>query len=170
MSVQLTLNLGYSYKKRVRYEVPKCLNFYTLYQYDRKKFRTLLNSWLKSEDGKNRTSKSLQIKQNEILEKCFIRDDNGNKLRDSDEKHIFRYRTLHKIYEKIYNEVKLQFLKNGKIYSVDGFTNSVEEHQAWIDKTDNLSIKDRIVIHIRLLRLLRKGLSIKEALYEIKNA
>ena len=52
MSVQLTLDLGKVAKKRIRYDVPNYLNFYSLYQYDRNKFRESLRAWLKTDEGK----------------------------------------------------------------------------------------------------------------------
>ena len=80
--------------KRVRYEVPKFIKFYSLYQYDRNKFAELLKIWLETEAGKNRTLETLKAKQTEILELCYIRDENGKPLKDSDEKHIYRVNVL----------------------------------------------------------------------------
>lgn len=169
MSVQLTLDLGIVAKKRIRYDVPNYLNFYTLYQYDRDKFRLLLREWLKTDEGKNRTLETLQAKQDEILEECFYKDENGNKLRDSDEQHIYRYQTLFKIQQAVYNCVKWEFITSGSIFHIDGLSLFNEEETAEIIGTEwGMSIKDRVIIHIRLLRLLRKGLSIKEGLWQIK--
>jgi hypothetical protein len=168
--IQLTLNLGIVAKKRIRYKVPKCLNFYTLYQYDRNKFRELLREWLKTPDGMNRTLETLEKKQNEILEECFILDEHGNKLRDSDQTHIYRYQTLHRIMQEIYNCVKWEYIKTGSIFSVKGLTILQEDEQAEIQGTELETIKNRIKIHIRLLRLLRKGLSVKDCMKKIKGA
>lgn len=86
--------------KRVHYEVPTYEKFYSIYRYDDAKFRELLNKWLLTEEGENRTYKSLREKQEEILEECYIRDEFGRK-KDGDEKHIFRYSALN--YEPKYN-------------------------------------------------------------------
>ena len=173
MAAQLSLNLEYTQperKLRVRYEVPTYIKFYSLYQYDREKFRQLINEWLETKEGKNRTLQTLETKQNEILEKCFIRDKFGNKLLDSDEKHIYRYQTLGRITEQIYNYVKIYYMQNG-IQQIDGLSVFPEDAQAELTSTLwGTPIKKRIKLHIRLLRLLRKGFNIKEALYEIKNA
>jgi hypothetical protein len=149
--------------------VPNYLNFYSLYQYDRNKFRELLRDWLKTDEGKNRTLETLQAKQNEILEECYIRDKYGNKLRDSDEKHIFRYQTLHKIMREIYNYIKMEFLYKGSIFFVDDLNVFYDEETAEIKGTEwDMSVKDRVIIHIRLLRLLRKELSITDCIKCIK--
>lgn len=162
--------------KRIRYKRPNYLNFYTLYQYDRNKFRELLRAWHKTDEAIKEKNKSLeswlivlQAKQDEILEQCYIRDENGNKLRDSDAKHIYRYRTLHNIMNEIYKIIHWEFIKTGSIFNVEGLTVSSEEEIAEIHGTEwYMSVKDRIIIHLRLLRLLRKGLSISECMKQIK--
>ena len=194
--VQLSLNIGEEYfetpelveveeNTRIRYEVPTYIKFYTIYQYDREKFTKLLKIWLETDEGTNRTLETLKAKQDEILELCYVKDAEGNLLRDSDENHIFRYPTLAKIYRLIYNQIGANpFIDN---YEQDGlrvirdiYTEEDYEYQgktykgqkfvnvsASIKGTDNLPIKQRVIIHIRLLRLLRKGLSIKEALWQL---
>lgn len=195
--VQLSLNIGAEYfetpepieveeNTRIRYEVPTYIKFYTIYQYDREKFTKLLKIWLETDEGKNRTLDTLKAKQDEILELCYKRDENGNKLRDSDENHIFRYPTLAKIYKLIYNQIGANpfntfYEQDGLIVSRDVYTKEDYTYQgktykgqkfvnvsASVKGTDNLPIKLRVIIHIRLLRLLRKGLSIKEALCQMK--
>ena len=172
---------------RIRYEVPTYIKFYSIYQYDREKFTKLLKIWLETDEGKNRTLETLKAKQSEILELCYKRDENGNKLRDSDEQYVKWVKPLTTIYELIYNQIGanpfiedyeqdgLRIMRDvyteedyeyqGKIYKGQKFVNV----SASIKGTDNLPIKQRVIIHIRLLRLLRKGLSIKEALERIKN-
>ena len=149
MSVQLTLDLGIVAKKRIRYDVPKRLNFYTLYQYDRDKFRKLLEEWLKTDEGKNRTLETLRAKQDEILEQCFIRDENDHKLRDSDEKHIYRYITLHKILREIYDKIQWEFINSGSIFIVDDINLDYDDKTAEIKGTEwGMSIKDRVITNM----------------------
>lgn len=170
---------------RIRYEIPTYIKFYSIYQYDREKFTKLLKIWLETDEGKNRTLETLKAKQSEILELCYVKDAEGNLLRDSDENHIFRYPTLAKIYRLIYNQIganpfdnyyeqdglrvirdiytEEEYKYQGKTYKGQKFVNV----SASIKGTDNLPIKIRVIIHIRLLRLLRKGLSIKEALCQL---
>jgi hypothetical protein len=155
-------------KRRVRYYVPTYIKFYTIYKYDRQKFRSLLNEWLKTDEGKNRTFESLKAKQDQILEKCYTKDDKGLKERDSDEVHIYRMATLEKIHEHIYNHIKISPFSDEERLYIDGLVAYPDEMQAEIMGTSNLRLRDRIKLHIRLLRLLRKGLSIKEALCQMK--
>lgn len=153
-------------EKRVRYDVPTYLKFYSIYQYDRNKFTELLKIWLATDEGKNRTLETLKAKQDEILELCYLRAPDGSKLRDSDEANIFRYKTLENVYNLIYNQLGVNpFIK--KSYEQDGLGVHPDEQQAEIVGTWKLPIKQRVIIHIRLLRLLRKGLSIKEALCQL---
>lgn len=167
--------------KRVRYIVPTYIKFYTIYQYDRQKFRKILNEWLKTPEGKNRTVEALKAKQDEILKECFIRDDNGKPLRDSDEEHIFRYSSLQYIkkneddvnpagiYEQIYNYCGISpFEKRSKI-NRKGLCIYPQDQQAELENTWQLTLKDRVKLHIELLRLLREGFSIKEAVCKVKS-
>ena len=167
--------------KRVRYIVPTYLKFYTIYQYDRQKFRKILNEWLESDEGKKRTVETLKAKQEQILKECFIRDDNGKPLKDSDENHIFRYSTLQYIkknekdlnpsgiYEQIYNYCGVSPFETKEIIHLKGLTIYPGEQQAEIKNTWQLNIKDRVTLHIKLLRLLREGFSIDEAVCRVKS-
>lgn len=174
-------------KKAIEKELPPSyLKFYPIWQYDRLKFRKLLNVWLDSPEGKSRTQKSLEEKQAEILEKCYKKDKLG-RLRDSDEKHIFRYRTLHKIYKEIYKwsgvnpflkgksefeglvvwrdeYTKEKYLYKGQEFNGQNFI----DYGACIVGCENLTVYKRVKIHIRLLRLLRQKIEIEKAIEIIK--
>lgn len=143
--------------KRIHYDTPTYLKFYTIYQYDRIKFRELMNAWLETEEGKdeNRTLFILDKKQKEILEICYIRDKEGEKLRDCDENHIFRYKTLWNIQNKIYTEILFKRMRNLMLNGDEVILN-YDELQAELKDTWNMSIKDRVKAHIKLLRRLRK--------------
>lgn len=82
---------------------------------------------------------------------------------DGDERHIFRIRALHRIYSLIfgYCEINL-FERVEKIYQ-NGFTVWIEDKQAEITGSEMWSIKERLKIHIKLLRYLRQGNTIKQA-------
>ena len=145
--------------KRIRYEIPTYIKFYSIYQYDRLKFRELMNEWLKTEEGENRTYETLIRKQNEILDICYVRDENGKPLRDCDEKHIFRTSILQKLHELIYAELGLNPFTEST-YEVSGLIVYPEEKQAELKNTWNMSINDRVKAHIKVLRKLRsKSLS-----------
>jgi hypothetical protein len=140
--------------ERIRYEIPTYEKFYTVYQYDRFKFRELMNNWLKSEEGKHRTLESLRRTQEEILKQCYILDENKKPKRDCDEKHIFRTRNLQRIHELIFQEIMFKRM-SGKILKTDLITIRDEEQQAELKDTWNMSLYERIKIHIRLLKRLR---------------
>lgn len=140
--------------KRIRYDVPTYIKFYSIYQYDRLKFRELMNEYLKTEEGKNRTLETLKRKQNEILDICYVRDENGRPLRDCDEKHIFRTSILQKLHEQIYAELGLNPFTEST-YEVGGLIVYPEEKQAELKDTWNMSINDRVKAHIKVLRKLR---------------
>ena len=90
------------------------------------------------------------------------------------QKHIFRYKTLHSVYESIAYSVLNGQLKlplgDFRLYK-DGLVINFEtqygiyefNYQAEIDGTQNLPIGERLRIHIRLLRLLRQGYKVKKA-------
>lgn len=166
-----------SVKKKVRYDVPTYEKFYTLYQYDRLKFRSLMNKWLETEDGKNRTLETLKAKQKEILEECYIRDKKGNKLRDCDEPYILSIGRLQRGHELIFKELQTQGIITAfdithrlahmiapeifeekpyeREYKKMCFVVHHEEKQAELKGTWRLPIKERIRLHVEVLRKLR---------------
>ena len=132
-------------KKRIRYKIPTYTKFYSIWQYDRNKFKNLIND---RKLGLNNYT------QAEILEMCFIRDDMGRKQRDSDEKHIFRIAVLHRIHHKLY---KL-YEKEPLIFT--RFNNTMviysDDEQAEIVNTWQLPIYERLKMHIELLRAIKR--------------
>lgn len=84
------------------------------------------------------------------------------------QRHIFRYKALHRIYALIANEVfqgqlKLFFgewrlIKDGLVIYFEEYGN-----QAEIQGSELLPISQRLRIHIELLRQLRQGVKIKKA-------
>lgn len=163
---------GYKPIKRVRNKVPTYSKFYSVWQYDREKFRKLLNCWLKTDEGKTRTHNSLLQKQSEILEQCWVLNEDNTRVRDSDAQHIYRYKTLHRILECIANclmhdygidtgdMVKyLLHRTNIVIYqSEEGM-----KPQAELSNTIMENIKTRVILHLHLLKGLKQGLDIEEA-------
>ena len=58
-------------------------------------------------------------------------------------------------------------IENRDRYEQDGLAVYPKEEEAEILNTWKLPLRDRVIIHIKLLRLLRKGFSIKEALFNV---
>ncbi len=88
---------------------------------------------------------------------------------DGDENHIFRYRVLHKLYALIYGYSGVNIFEQFERREINGLIIWGEDKQAEITGTSNLELKDRVTLHIKLLRLLRKGFSIEEAIKRLKN-
>ena len=137
---------------RKRYKIPTYKKFYSVIRYDRLKFRHFLNYRLK------RYKCNLKLNQWEILKLCYIRE-NGVIKMDSDEKSIFRYAVLQKIHELLYEYTDKNSIKDGVMVWDD-------EKQAEILGTWKLPVKSRVKIHLHLLRLLRQGKNLKEAVDE----
>lgn len=87
---------------------------------------------------------------------------------DGDERHIFRIKTLHKLYSILYGYSGVNVFEQFERKNLNGLTIWGEERQAEIKNTSYLPLKDRVTLHIKLLRLLRKGFSIEEALNDIQ--
>lgn len=86
---------------------------------------------------------------------------------DGDERHIFRVKALHKLYSLIYGYCNINIFEKFEKKDLNGLTIWGEEKQAEITGSEMLPIKDRVTLHIKLLRLLRKGFSIEESLRRI---
>ena len=156
-------------KKRVRYKIPTYKKFYSIWQYDRDMFRRILNMKLKRYKCIRQ-----DLTQKEMLEICYIRDLNGLKLRDCDEKHIFRAGTMQRVYEKVFNYTGVMFIENPGAYESfrvikeNGLNIYPAEGQAEIEGSWQGSIEERLKLHIKLLRLLREGFSVEEAVSCLK--
>lgn len=87
---------------------------------------------------------------------------------DGDERHIFRVKTLHQLYSIIFGYSGVNVFEQFERKDLNGLTIWGEEKQAEITGTSNLPIKERVKKHLQLLRLLRKGFSVEEALYDIQ--
>lgn len=140
--------------ERIRYDIPTYEKFYSIYQYDRVKFRELMNDWLKTSEGQHRTLETLRQIQESILNKCYILDSNGKPKRDCDEKHIFRVSFLQKLHKQIFQEIMFKRM-SGKLLKGEFILMHYEDEQAEIKDSWQMSIKDRIKVHIKLLRKLR---------------
>ena len=174
-------------QKRVHNPVPEYVKFYTIYQYDREKYKNLMKEWLDTPSGECRTIFSLYRNHKEILDKSCLRDENNKKLRDCDEKHIFRMSSLH--YEPEYSAddkkrtpalhsllyAELQSIGaipifslmdrightiaptnfEPKAYELDGMMIHPSEKQVEVKNTWFLPIKDRVIVHKKLLQMFR---------------
>lgn len=87
---------------------------------------------------------------------------------DGDERHIFRIKNLQHIYSKLYGFTGINPLERAEKIEMHGLTIWPEDMQAEFEGSEMFSIKDRLKIHIKLLRLLKQGLDVKEAVEIVK--
>ena len=174
-------------KKRVHNIVPEFVKFYTIYQYNRDTYKNLMNEWLATPEGQSRTIFSLYRKHKEVLDKSCLRDENNHKLRDCDEKHIFRNSSLNYepeysaedkkrtpgLHSLLYSELQsigaipiLNIMDRightiaptnfePKSYELDGLIVHPSDKQVEIKNTWSLPIKDRVIVHSKLLKMFR---------------
>lgn len=160
-------------KKRIRTPIPKYKKVYTVYQYDRRKysriFRKIYDLAIKYDlEIFNRTSAY------RVLDLCYYKDKQGNRKHLGDSKHIYRYRILQEILKEIADyiliayEIEPETLKY-LYHKTHLFVAYNEEYsQAELIETCFLPIKDRIKIHIALLRKLYKGAEIEKSITEVR--
>lgn len=150
MSEQLQFEFMELFKRK--YIAPDYIKFYTVYQYDRIKFKKLLRKEIAR--LKPKSDEEFKEIQNRILIECYIRDENGKRKRDTDEKHIFRYRSLENILNYLYNKLGPRADENvcSCFFDAKEIILYPDEEQAEIKGTERLPVFERIKIHIRLLR------------------
>lgn len=144
-------------------EEPQYDKFYTLYAFDEIGYHRELKHIIKKQKLKGVYCLPL-AERKKIRNKHYSLDINGDRMPKSDEKHIFRISVLHKIYNAIYSHFLFKFALNEDVTNIDGLLFYQEELQAEIDGMQMKSIEDRIYTHLTLLRLLKQGKEIKEAL------
>lgn len=86
-----------------------------------------------------------------------------------DEKHIFRYAVLQRLYSILYGFCNVNIFEQFDSKEYQGLIIWGEDKQAEIANTWQLPLGDRVKIHLKLLRLLRNGFSVSESLERIYN-
>lgn len=80
----------------------------------------------------------------------------------ANQKHIFRFKVLHKILELLYQELNMHTLFDVPKYKGIRIYSDIDlPMQAEIQGTERFNIQDRIKLHIRLIRLIRQGVNIE---------
>lgn len=174
--------------RRIHFK-PDWDKFYTVYMFDQTKYHRLIEAVVNKDESKLSADERELLKdytifqREEIKELCYVRDNEGNKKPLGDETHIFRIRTLHKLYAKLYeyahlnpllakeeviNRLKYQddltlaesaIICRLKDLNNKGYIIHFDElgNTLEIKGTELLPIAERVKAHIGLLRRLKRG-------------
>ena len=162
----------YNLKKRIRNKVPVYKKVYSVYKYDRLKYTKIFKNIQKVS---LRYSSDIFKNTNpyKVLRLCYLRDKNGKLQSLGDQKHIFRYKVLNNVLKEIseylFNVYKLLPQKDVLLYLFKRthlvVYNGMEESQSEFLETHYKSPDLRLKVHISLLRNLKKGYEIEQAVY-----
>ncbi len=178
------------------YDFPDYKKVYTTFAYDEIKAHKFYKK--KKAEAKKNKDPSIYNDLNpfEVARQFAIYNEDGTIKLLGDQRHIYRIATLHQIYEeigkKLLKGVQFDWYKDNvfeiegiKVYyeyyeqglykhktARDGWRSFKQEESCYIsaeiDKTQELSLKNKLKIHIKLLRGLRRGLSTQEVMKEVK--
>lgn len=177
--------------KVTQINIPLYRKVYSAYQYDQKKYMEI---YKKLHDVALKLKKPAifwNVSPYKILNLCYVKykpcefdcsltplpkgEGREGTRRRLDERHIFRLKALHKIYETLADEItknQLTLKFDDRILFNDGiiiFFDSEFGNQAIVQGTEKMPISNKVIIHIELLRMLRKGTKLKKAVKLIKN-
>ena len=161
--------------KRVRYKIPSYRKVYSLYVYNRAKYGKIYKK-LQRVALKYNESIFYRVNPYRVLDLCYVYKD-GKLQHLGDERHIYRYRALESILAKLAqviqerynlllcNDVLLYLFKRTGIV----FYNDGEDTQAELIAVYRRGIRARITANLMLLRLIKSGLEVEEAVNEVNS-
>lgn len=145
---------------RAHYKIASYKKVYSVYQYDQQKYSEI---WQKVKKLSLKYGKEIFDRTNpyRVLKNCYIRV-GGNLVHLKDEKHIFRYPTLHNLSiliaktltQKHGLEMDVQTIEYLKKKTGIIYYNDETEPMAEYEKAQRMPLKERIIVAIRLYRLL----------------
>jgi hypothetical protein len=166
------------------YPFPDYIKVYSIYAYDHDKYIEEYAKLRKKAIKHKDLSIFYGISPYEVIKKCLYFYDDGSKQFLNDEKHIYRFKTLQKIYETICKIIlkkeKLSLFDNARLeycgvrIDYDVYLDEIYEYKtaregikkfkgqrfdvltAELIGSENLSIYQKLKIHISLLRYLRQ--------------
>lgn len=162
---------------RAHYNIPSYKKIYSVYQYDQEKFNKI---WGRIQELSFKYGRHIYDNTNpyRVLKLCYVRDDLGGLVHLKDEKHIYRYKALHRINELIANTLRekhnIQTTREAltDLYKETGiiYYNDDIEPTADLEALTLKPLYIRLKVAIRLLRLLNcDDISIKEAVAYASN-
>lgn len=147
--------------RRIHYEIPLYKKVYSVYQYDQRKYMDIFSKLSKLANRYNPDIFN-NVNPFKVLKLCYLPDDVGL-VPLGDERHIYRYGTLQRVYSRIYDYCGISpFATELKVY-IKGLVCYPDEMQAEIEGLQMKSLKTRLRVHIELLRLLRQGVELERA-------
>lgn len=87
--------------KRIRAKYPSYQKVYSVYRYDHYKYRELWKPIIKQALEDDDPGVYWKVNPYDLINKCCLKDKEGKRKKFDDEKHIYRYKTLYKLYEAI---------------------------------------------------------------------
>ena len=141
--MQLSLFVNYS-----KIECPTYKKVYSVYAYDRVKYMAIWARIKKLAERFNNIEIFNRVSPYRVLKLCYIKE-NGKIKSNGDVKHVFRLGVLQRIYSVLYYKLYK--------YSPDLMTFYDDEYQAEIEGTQEWKIKDKVKIHIKLLKMLKSN-------------
>lgn len=158
--------------EKKRKKQPQWDKFYSVFAFDEIKYHKLLADYFK-EHNLNGIYDLTKNELHSLKKQCYIISENGLLKHRGDEKHIFRYAVLYKIQSELCNYIEHTIpendnldLNNGLVIWKESYESRkriINELQIEIKGTERLSLYERVKKHIKLLRLLKKGWEVKEA-------
>lgn len=103
-----------------------------------------------------------------IAKDYYILNEIGEPKHLGDERHIYRMLVLQEIHSRIYDFCEKEALQTYGVSKQYGLICHIEDNQAELENTWQLPIKQRLKLHIQVLRNLQKGKTLEESVKEIK--
>jgi hypothetical protein len=137
---------------------------YELYKFDEIGYHRATKEYLQTNNIKE-IARIQPTVLKEIKNAYYIKDDYGRRCPLGDERHIYRYQTLYKVMNQIaliltqgieFNS-DADYVENNVRIMVNYYDNNeYNERLAEIIDTHSLTIRERVILHLNLLRKLRK--------------
>lgn len=162
-----------SKNKRIRYAIPTYKKVYSVYQYDRSKYSKIFKK-LQALALKYDSNIFYRTNPYRVLDLCYKLDKKGKLQRLGDERHIFRYCVLQNILKEIADYLLITYELPSEDVLTYLFRRThiilfTDENQAELLETIRTPINIRLKVHITLLKCLRAGMEIEDAVITARN-
>lgn len=159
---------------RTHFIFPTYKKFYSVYQFNWEeyakrfsKIRKRAYSLYYGASPKKALKYWLDNNPHKIAKDYYILNEIGEPIHLGDEKHIYRISTLITIHRLIYNYCDRE-INQKRITTQYGLILHHEDQEAELENTWQLPIKQRLKLHIQVLRNLQNGKTLEESTKEIE--